>query len=94
MTVALLRIDGTGDIVTSRGSTTGFIGVGPSPTPIEVITGMVAGVNPPLDPMPPIPETGATAAVGDVAIGIEIRETRIVDGDDEVVAVTNRNVET
>ncbi|WP_207588071.1 mechanosensitive ion channel domain-containing protein [Halomontanus rarus] len=92
-TLALLKIVGLGDVATSLGTASGFIGLGVAFALKEMIADTVAGVYLLRDPDFTHGDTVDTAAVTGTVTEIDLRKTRIRTEDGDLVVLANRDVE-
>lgn len=91
--LTLLKIVGMGDIAASLGTATGFIGLGIAFALKEMIADTVAGVYLLRDPDFNIGDRVTTASVTGTVKRIDLRKTRIRDEKDDLVVVSNRDIE-
>jgi small-conductance mechanosensitive channel len=92
-TLALFKIVGMGDVATSLGSTTGFIGLGVTYALKDMLADTVAGVYLLKDPNFHEGDTVETASVTGTVEKIDLRKTRITEPDGDLVVVANGDVE-
>lgn len=91
--LTLLKVVGMGDIAASLGTAAGFIGLGVAFALKEMIADTVAGVYLLRDPDFEEGDLVTTASVTGRVRGIDLRKTRIVTEEGDLVVVANRDVE-
>jgi small-conductance mechanosensitive channel len=91
--LVLLKILGMGEVAASLGTATGFIALGVAFALKEMIADTVAGVYLLKDPDFNIGDSVETASISGTIEKIDLRKTRIRDGDGHLVVVANRDVE-
>lgn len=91
--LTLLKIVGMGEIAASIGTATGFIGLGIAFALKETIADTVAGVYLLRDPDFNIGDRVETASVTGDVMRIDLRKTRIRGENDDLIVVSNRDIE-
>lgn len=91
--LVLLKILGMGEVAAGLGTATGFVALGVAFALKEMIADTVAGVYLLRDPDFNIGDAVETAAVTGTIVRIGLRKTRIREETDNLVVVSNRDVE-
>lgn len=91
--LAVLHIVGMGEVAASLGTAVGFIGLGIAFALKEMIADTVAGVYLLRDPDFNAGDRVETAAVSGTIRRIDLRKTRIVGEEGELIVLANRDVE-
>ncbi|MFP4530670.1 MAG: mechanosensitive ion channel domain-containing protein [Halodesulfurarchaeum sp.] len=91
--LVLLKLVGMGEVAASLGTATGFIALGIAFALKEMIADTVSGVYLLKDPDFNIGDAVETASISGTIERIDLRKTRIRDGDGHLVVVANRDVE-